>query len=117
MARSAQSKSHAEFARERSHHARGYAEQAHALVLPMEKKPVLFFSELLRPSTRYQNHSEAPLLLKWQRRCLNPGFTQRLCSGCDRQRQHARYMLAFAAVHPRQLIEISYLAGNLHGNF
>ena len=117
MARSAQSKSHAEFARERSHHARGYAEQAHALVLPMEKKPVLFFSELLRSSTRPDDHAEATFLGKGQGSGIDARYAQRLCSRRDRQRQYPRDMLALASVHPRQLIEISYLAGNLHGNF
>src|SRR5256886_16453241 len=66
MARSAQSKSHAEFARECPHHARRHAEQAHALVLPMEKNPVLFFSELLHSSTRPDVPPEATFLAEGQ---------------------------------------------------
>ena len=117
VARPAQSKAHAEFARECPHHARRHAEQTHALVLPMEKKPVLFFSELLRSSTRPDDHAEATFLGKGQGSGIDARYAQRLCSRRDRQRQYPRDMLALASVHPRQLIEISYLAGNLYRNF
>src|SRR5205814_9197593 len=110
MARSAQSKSHAEFARERSHHARGYAEQAHALVLPMEKKPVLFFSELLRSSTRPDDHDEATFLGKGQGSSTDARYAQRLCSCRDPQRQYPQDMLPPATAHPRKLIHIIHLA-------
>src|SRR5256885_5460931 len=80
--------------------------------LLLEKK-----RELLRSSTRPDDHAEATFLGKGQGSAIDARYAQRLCSRRDRQRQYPRDMLALASVHPRQLIEISYLAGNLYRNF
>src|ERR1700730_2474695 len=83
----------------------------------MKKQPVLFFGKFLRSAAGTQNYAKASLLFQGQGSSINSRRMQGFSRRGQRQWQYPRHVLAFAFLHPGQLVEIWHLPGNLHRNF
>ena len=115
MAHPAKAKTHAHFARQRSHSAARDAEEAHLLNLAFIPEPVLLFRKFLSAATRAQNDSYAALLFHRKLLGINTRIRQGLARCRDCQRDNPRNMFALVRINPGQLVKVLNLAGNLHG--
>src|SRR5947209_6440748 len=114
MAGAAQAKTRAEFTGERSHHPGGNTKQAHVAVVLLEEEAVLFFGELLRATTRTDDHAETASSLEGQGSVVDSSRSQSFASSGQSQGKHAAHVLTVALLNPCKLIKIRDLAGNLY---
>ena len=114
VAVAAKSKTHADFAGQRSHGAAWNAEKADLLDVSAMPEPVLLFGKFLGAAPGPENHANLTLLLHRH----GGGIESRVLDGFrgrgHGQRHHAGNVFAFARVHPGQFVKLGNLARDLY---
>src|SRR4051812_16626440 len=75
---------------------------------------VRLFREIVRSAAGTEDDAHLALLIHRHAGRVETGVGKGLGGGCDRKRDGARDVLAFALVDPGELVKVGDLAGDLH---
>ena len=114
MAVSAETKTHADFAGNRSHGSARNTKQADLFFLAAVPQAVHLLGKFLRSAAGAKNDSDLALLFNRHGSEIEAGIGHRFGGRGQAQRNNPRYMFALACVNPGELVELRDFAADVY---
>src|SRR5689334_20487163 len=78
-------------------------------------QPIRLLRQIMRPTTRSENHADLPLFVHAHMRGFYSRMHERLGSGGNREWHRPRHMFTLPLVHPRKFVEPGDLTRDTNG--